>query len=78
MSGQRHSWSPANRPSEHKTERTCARCGLFKVTRHEFAGSGGERHWTEWWRPAEDVGPPIRIDCDKTPACAPATEGHAP
>jgi hypothetical protein len=43
------------------------------VTRHEYAGTGGERHWTEWWRPAGDGGPPVRLEVDKTPACAPAT-----
>lgn len=78
MSGPRHKWSPAWRPSDHKTERTCVRCGLIKVTRHEFAGAPGERHWTEWWRPAPDAsgeggGVPVRIHSDPTPACAPAT-----
>lgn len=78
MSGPRHAWSPAHRPSAFKSERTCARCGLIKVTRHEFAGGAAERHWTEWWQPAADGGPPVRLDTNTTPACAPATEGHAP
>lgn len=55
----RHKWSTPSRPSELETVRTCTRCGLLRVTRHE-----GALAWIEW-RTTEDK----RIDSFRTPPC---------
>lgn len=63
----RHSW-----PDEltvrfvQKTERTCAKCGLVKVTRHE---PHPPYHWIEFWRDGEQ----IKRFSGSTPPCE-ATE----
>lgn len=55
----RHSWGDPVR-FEFKTERTCTKCGITKVTRHE----PGVRPWLEFFRDLE------RIQCELTPACS--------
>lgn len=61
----RHRWGePVRFP--HKTERVCLKCGMVKVTRHEWDG-GREVCWQEFWS-GED-----QIDADRTPACEPET-----
>lgn len=54
----RHSWgAPVRFP--YKTERSCTKCDVVKVTRHE----PGQIPWIEFWRDAE------RIETAKTPPC---------
>lgn len=56
----RHSWGePVRFP--YKTERTCNRCGLIKVTRHE----PGEQPWLEFYRGLD------KLKVERTPACEP-------
>lgn len=54
----RHRWSAPSR-TEHDTNRTCERCGLIRVTRHE----PNALPWTEWYRDGQ------RVPAAKTPAC---------
>lgn len=65
----RHHWSSTvSRPSIHETIRTCTRCGMLRVTRHE-----GARHWIEW---RDDDGKRIgSIDAGYA-ALAPKCEGE--
>jgi hypothetical protein len=59
MSGaRRHSWGEPER-FVNKTERTCCRCDVVKVTRHEPF----ERSWVEFWRDGD------RLQCQGTPPC---------
>lgn len=56
----RHSWGePVRFP--YKTERTCNRCHICKVTRHE----PGVQPWLEFYRGME------KLSVDRTPACEP-------
>lgn len=64
----RHRWGDKVPVSPHKTERECLnRCGIVKVTRHEFEG-GREVHWIEFWRGLD------RIKGAATPVCEPISE----
>ena len=65
----KHSWGDAIRPDQHNTRRTCTRCGLVKVTRHE--PDNDPPHWTEWERDG------VRSVAARTPACEPKGEGYA-
>lgn len=56
----RHQWSEPTR-FLYKIERTCVRCGLCKVTRHEPTATWPT--WIEWWRDGE------RIKSERTPVC---------
>lgn len=60
---QMHSWGDGV-VFQHKTERSCGKCALVKVTRHE----PGVRPWIEWWRDGE------RVNSQRTPACEPVLE----
>lgn len=50
----RHRWGERKEISPHKTEYTCGRCGMVKVSRHEFEG-GFPIHWKEFWRDLDRV-----------------------
>ena len=58
----RHKWPAAGAEVRFrfKTERTCSRCDLTKVTRHDDPNG---RPWPEWWRDGE------RIQHGATPPC---------
>jgi hypothetical protein len=53
----RHSWGDPVR-SEYRTERTCRRCGMVKVTRKDEMP-----YWIEWHRDGR------RIESERTPPC---------
>jgi len=53
----RHSWKGEPVRTEHRTERTCGRCGMLRVTRHEAT------IWTEWYRDGR------QIESERTPPC---------
>lgn len=64
----RHRWGDKVVICPNKTERECLnRCGVVKVTRHEFDG-GREVHWVEFWRGLD------RVEADATPVCEPVSE----
>lgn len=44
----RHRWGQPDRPDRHHTVRTCAKCGVLKITRHEVDESGRPVHWIEF------------------------------
>lgn len=54
----RHSWDEPVRFA-YKTERTCNRCHICKVTRHE----PGQQPWIEFYRGLD------KLSVDKTPEC---------
>jgi len=58
----RHRWSDPYR-TEHETNRSCIKCGLIRVTRHE----PGHLPWSEWWRDG------LKVEATATPACEAAT-----
>ena len=59
----RHKWFENSRVPD-RTVRICERCGLIKVSRHEFEG-GRPLHWIEFYRGSE------RVPGDGTPPCEP-------
>ena len=79
----RHRWTQADRQSELRTVRTCFRCGLVRVTRHD--GGPAAIPWTEFYRmERQDRGPVDRCDPElmlletrRTPACEPVASGRA-
>lgn len=84
-SGMRHRWSVPDRPSELRTERVCARCGMRKITRHD--GGPAAIPWTEFYRmegvePGQMVGAyhPTwsLVDTGRTPKCEPVASGTGP
>ncbi|MDP2410372.1 MAG: hypothetical protein Q8M26_08805 [Pseudolabrys sp.] len=54
----RHKWGEAKR-FPYKTEVSCERCQIVKVTRHEPS----VRPWLEFYRDGE------RVNCERTPVC---------
>lgn len=59
----RHKWSAKLPfPLANKSERTCIRCDVVLVSRHEYQ-AGREIHWKEFWRDCE------QIKCEATPPC---------
>jgi hypothetical protein len=61
----KHKWTESSRDDDGtRTVRTCDRCGLLKISRHEWAGTRMD-HWTEFWRGTE------RVPGDGTPVCEP-------
>ena len=60
----RHRWSEKRR-FEHKTEQTCSRCEIVKVSRRESEG-GRDVYWDEFWRGLD------KIEGEGTPICEPA------
>jgi hypothetical protein len=63
---ERHRWGPPDRRL-HETVRTCLKCGLVKLSRHE-----GNLHWIEWYRVEE------RVELMRTPACVPVEHEAVP
>lgn len=57
----RHSWGEPVRPDLNNTFRTCRKCGLVKISRHE--SDNRPRHWIEF----EFEG--RKITTAKTPIC---------
>lgn len=66
----RHRWSEPSRPNDLRTERTCYRCGMVKVTRHD--GGDAELPWHEFHDPAG-----ILLESRATPPCEPRRFGAA-
>lgn len=63
-------WGDPDR-REHETVRVCLKCGMTKVTRHEWDGRC-PIHWSEYF----DVERPIRTT--NVPPCVPVREAaHA-
>lgn len=60
----RHRWGDRNPVSLQKTEYTCRRCGVVKISRHETEG-GRELHWKEFYRDLDK----IAGAADPTPPC---------
>jgi hypothetical protein len=58
----RHKWGEPVRPDLHNTFRTCSKCGLVKITRHEPDNFPVE-HWIEWELDGQ------KIDSKFTPPC---------
>jgi hypothetical protein len=65
----RHSWLPAQRPSELHTVRACRRCGLVLVTRHD--GGPGAIPWFEFYYPESG----LLYRGRGTPRCRPIEAG---
>lgn len=57
----RHAWDAPVRPDLNNTFRTCRKCGLVKVTRHE--DDNNPRHWIEFERDG------AKVSAAKTPVC---------
>jgi hypothetical protein len=57
----RHAWDEPVRPDLNNTFRTCRKCGIVKITRHE--DDNVPRHWTEWERDG------AKITAAGTPRC---------
>ena len=68
----RHSWSPASRPSELRTERVCVKCGTLRVTRHDALGM--TYPWTEYFG-ADGLLIEVGPGSGRTPKCEPAEVG---
>ncbi len=60
----KHSWIDPIRPDLNNTLRTCKKCGLVRITRHEANNS--PQHWTEFEMEGR------KVVADKTPVCEPA------
>ncbi len=56
-----HRWNAPVRPDLNSTFRSCLKCGLIKVTRHEPDNT--PRHWIEFERDGH------KVTADKTPVC---------
>lgn len=57
----KHSWGEPLRPDLNNTLRTCRKCGLLRITRHE--PDNDPRHWTEFEMEGR------KVVADKTPVC---------
>lgn len=57
----RHSWGQPLRPDLNNTLRTCSKCGLIKITRHE--SDNRPQHWIEFEMEGR------KIEATKTPVC---------
>lgn len=62
----RHSWGEPVRPDLNNTLRTCRKCGLVKISRHE--DDNNPRHWVEFRSGETRV--EMRNEPNKTPPCA--------
>ena len=60
----RHAWDAPVRPDINNTFRSCSKCGLVRVTRHE--PDNRPQHWVEFERDGQ------KVSASKTPACEPA------
>lgn len=56
-----HRWNTPTRPDAHNTFRSCGKCGLIKITRHEPDNT--PRHWIEFEREGR------KVAAARTPAC---------
>lgn len=63
----RHRWGDPDR-REHETVRVCVKCGIAKVTHHEFDGPM-PIHWSDYF----DADRPIRTV--RVPVCVPVEQG---
>lgn len=59
----RHRWDSPVRPDLNNTFRSCSKCGLVKLTRHE--PDNNPRHWAEF----EIDGQKVQIGGTSTPPC---------
>jgi hypothetical protein len=50
----RHQWTVSSRADGSRTVRTCTRCALIKISRHEWSGRHTE-HWTEFYRGTDRI-----------------------
>ena len=57
----KHRWTDPIRPDLNSTLRTCSKCGLVRITRHEPDNT--PRHWTEFEVDGR------RVPAVKTPIC---------
>jgi hypothetical protein len=57
----RHSWGDPVRPDLNNTFRSCKKCGLVRITRHE--DDNNPRHWIEFELEGR------KITTAKTPIC---------
>lgn len=57
----KHRWGDPIRPDLNNTLRTCSKCGLVRVTRHE--PDNDPRHWIEFEREGH------RVEATRTPVC---------
>lgn len=57
----RHSWGDPVRPDLNNTFRTCKKCLLVRITRHE--ADNRPMHWVEFAREGH------KVVTEKTPAC---------
>jgi hypothetical protein len=56
----RHKWAKPMR-FQFKTERSCIRCELVRVTRHDNPSG---LPWIEWWRDLEQIHHAATPPCD--------------
>lgn len=70
MTSTRHKWGEKIPLGNHKSEKTCERCGVTCGSFHQWDGPR-EIHWKEFWRDGD------RIDdgSGKTPPCDARLEG---
>lgn len=57
----KHRWDAPVRTDANNTYRSCSKCGLIRITRHEQDNT--PRHWVEWERDG------VKISAGKTPLC---------
>ena len=50
----KHRWAKPHRPDLNHTYRTCEKCGVIRVTRHE-PGNFPKEHWSEWERDGKSL-----------------------
>jgi hypothetical protein len=60
-------WTKDEIPYHYKTERTCIRCDMARVTCHELKGAF-EDHRTEFWRDGDQI--------DNSDGCVPPCDGR--
>lgn len=56
-----HRWTAPTRPDLHTSYRSCTKCALVKITRHEPDNT--PRHWVEFERDGR------KVETVRTPAC---------
>lgn len=71
----RHAWEDPVRPDMNNTFRTCRKCGMVKVTRHE--PDNVPRHWTEFERDGAKVVSASTPTCDDGIAPMASAAEHA-
>lgn len=71
----RHAWDEPVRPDMNNTFRTCRKCGIVKITRHE--PDNNPRHWIEFERDGAKIAGATTPTCDDGIAAFTASEEHA-